>query len=139
MFVTGWAAEMMKGIAHITGGLDISYVSVDPDVMTAFMVLVVSGAVITALVTRKIKSTAFFGAVMFLAFAASLSIESIISFDDIKISIIPNSNNPIVCVSEKTGKSFYMLSTNSKTPGVIYELLFTDKANLLCVKDETTC
>jgi len=139
LFIVGWAAEIMKVIARLISSFSFSYIAVDGNTMLEFMALTASGAVITALVMRKLKSVAYFLAAVTAAFAASLSLYEIMSFDDIKIGIIPNSGRPVVCVSDKTGKSFYMLSTNHNTSGTVYDCLSGDKANFICVNGETTC
>ena len=138
LFIAAWAGEIMKAIAHFVSGFSFSYAEVDGDIMFLFMVIIVSGGALTAFIMRKIKPVAVFAAVITLAFAASVSLYDIISFDDIVVSIEPCGGQPVVCVRDKTGESFYMLSSGKKTAGIVYGKLSGEKANLICIGGEAT-
>lgn len=132
LFVSGLCADIMSGISSFVGGFDFSYIPLEGKTVVLFILLAVSGAVITAYLSGKAKPVIEFSAVSLLSFAASQALYGIISYDDIKINVIADSDETILCVNDKTGKSFYMLNADGSSADTIYEYSSGHNANFIC-------
>ncbi len=136
LFVAGWSARIMESIAHFIGGIPLSYTETDDMTMILFILFIVSGTVIASVISGRMKYAVLSAALTTAAFAASLALYGIISFDDVKINIDANRGNPVVSVEDRTGISFYMLSDDSETTGIIYEKSAGSAVNFVCVSEE---
>lgn len=135
LFVAGWAARIMEHIARFMGSTVISYTETDETSMIIFMALLVSGTALTWLVIRKTRPAVQFAMLMVCAFAMSQTLYEVIGYDDIKLNIIADNGNPVVCVEDRTGVSFYMLSVDSGTADIIYEYGHNDPAFICAASD----
>ncbi len=133
MFIAGWSAQIMEVIARYTGSTPLSYTETDGFTIAMFVMLVATGTAFVGAVSGRARFAALSAALITLAFASSLVLYGIISFDDVKIKVDSDNGNPVVIVEDRTGVSFYMLSDNSDTAGVIYEKASVSAVNFICV------
>ena len=137
MLIAGFCADAIAAISSFVGGFDFSYITLDGRTAVLFILLLISGAVITVCLSHRIKPVIVFAAVSVLAFVASQALYGIISYNDIKINILADSMDTILCVSDKTGKSFYMLRADGSAADKIYEYSSGHNANFICICSET--
>ncbi len=135
MFIAGWSAQIMEAIARLMGSTPLSYTETDDVTIALFLLFLVTGTALSAAVSGKKRFAVLSASLTILAFASSLAIYGIISFDDIKISVDANSGKPAVIVEDRTGVSFFMLSDSSDTAGIIYENSAGSTVNFVCVSE----
>ncbi|MBO5378365.1 MAG: ComEC/Rec2 family competence protein [Ruminiclostridium sp.] len=133
LFVSGVCADITAAISSFIGGFDFSYIPLDGKTVVLFILLTVSGAVISGYISGKAKPVIVFCAFSAFSFVASQSLYGIISYDDITINITADSKETMLCVSDKTGRSFYMLSSDSSSADRIYEYSAGQTANFVCI------
>ncbi len=135
MFIAGWSAQIMEAIARIMGSTPISYTETDGVTIALFLLFLITGTALSAAVSGKKRFAVLSAALTIMAFASSLAIYGIISFDDVKISVDASGGKPAVIVEDRTGVSFFMLSDSSDTAGIIYENSAGSAVNLVCVSE----
>lgn len=136
LLVSGFCAEAMTQISAFIGGIDFSYIAVDGKTVILFILFVISGAVLTACLSGKIKPVIIFTAVSAVSLVAAQALYGILSYDDITINVIADSKDTVLCVEDKTGISFYMLRAYGDTADTIYEYSSGGTANFVCISSE---
>ena len=137
MLVSGFSSEIMTGISAVAGGFQYSFSEIDGRTTVIFLLLVVSGAVLTAFISGRVKSVALFTVLMVVALGISQTIYGIISYDDITVKIIADSSDTVLCVEDKTGVSFYMLNAGGKAAETVNKYSTGEKADFICIASET--
>lgn len=136
MFIGGWSARMMEMIAEFMGSTPLSYTEADGVTTVMFLLFLIAGTALSAAISGKIKFAVLSAALTTLAFASSMAIYGIISFDDVKISIDASGGKPVAIVEDRTGVSFFMLSDSSDTAGIIYDKSAGSAVNFICVSEK---
>ncbi len=135
LLIAGLSARAMELIASFTGGFGFSYISADGEAVVIFALLLLSGGILTMLVTGRLKPVAVFAAFMTAAFAVSQALYGIISFDDIKITITADSSDTVLRVEDKTGVSFYALTAGSDAADLIYGQSAGSAPKFICIAE----
>lgn len=136
MFIAGWSAQIMEVIAKLMGSTPLSYTETDGVTIALFLLFLIAGTALSTAISGKTRFAVLSAALTTLAFASSLAVYGIISFDDIKIGIDTSGGKPAVIVEDRTGVSFFMLSDSSDTADIIYEKSAGSAVNFICVSEK---
>lgn len=137
LLAAGVTAKVMNKIILFMGNLRYAYIETDESLTALFAVLFITAFSATLITSRKIRYIIRLTAFSAAALVMSALITEIIEFNNIKISVYSDGNNPLVAVEDKKGISFYTISDSIGVKKKITECSAGKNKSFLCVAGST--